>query len=119
MCWYVQQRHSCMGVADAFASLIRGSASHGRQCQSHRLEILKMIDWVTVVFVVFKVLIFGACMFFAIKWHYDQGKKKGVDNRTLLRQALKLAAFFLLALLVVMLFTFTLASMLGMDLSLP
>ena len=35
------------------------------------------------------------------------------------RQALKLAAFFLLALLVVMLFTFTLASMLGMDLSLP
>lgn len=34
-----------------------------------------MIDWVPVIFVTFKVLIFGACMFFAIKWHYDQGKK--------------------------------------------
>ena len=35
-----------------------------------------MIDWVPVVFVAFKALIFGTCMFFAIKWHYDQGKKK-------------------------------------------
>lgn len=40
-------------------------------------------------------------------------------TKQIARQALKLAAFFLLALLVVMLFTFTLASMLGMDLSLP
>jgi len=24
----------------------------------------------------FKVLVFGTGMFFAIKWHYDQGKKK-------------------------------------------
>jgi large-conductance mechanosensitive channel len=34
------------------------------------------MDWVPIVFVVFKVLVFGTCMFFAIKWHYDQGKKK-------------------------------------------
>ena len=34
-----------------------------------------MIDWVPVAFLTFKVLIFGACMFFAIKWHYDQGNK--------------------------------------------
>lgn len=39
------------------------------------LEFLKMIDWVPVAFLTFKVLIFGACMFFAIKWHYDQGNK--------------------------------------------
>lgn len=78
-----------------------------------------MIDWVPVVFVTFKVLIFGTCMFFAIKWHYDQGKKKGADTRTLLRTAAKLAAAFLLALLVVLLFTFGIAKMLGMDLSLP
>lgn len=78
-----------------------------------------MIDWVPVVFVTFKVLIFGTCMFFAIKWHYDQGKKKGVDTRTLLRTGAKLAAAFLLALLVVLLFTFGIARMLGMDLSLP
>ena len=77
-----------------------------------------MIDWIPVVFVAFKVLIFGACMFFAIKWHYDQGKK-GMDKRTLLRTGAKLAAIFLLALLAVLLFTFGLAKMLGMDLSLP
>lgn len=34
------------------------------------------MDWVPVVFVTFKLLVFGTCMFFAIKWHYDQGKKK-------------------------------------------
>lgn len=78
-----------------------------------------MIDWVPVVFVTFKVLIFGTCMFFAIKWHYDQGKKKGADTRALLRTGAKLAAAFLLALLVVLLFTFGIARMLGMDLSLP
>ena len=77
-----------------------------------------MIDWIPVVFVAFKVLIFGACMFFAIKWHYDQGKK-GMDKRALLRTGAKLAAIFLLALMAVLLFTFGLAKMLGMDLSLP
>lgn len=78
-----------------------------------------MIDWVPVVFVTFKVLIFGACMFFAIKWHYDQGKKKGMDKRALLRTGGKVAAVFVLALLAVLLFTFGIASMLGMDLNLP
>ena len=34
------------------------------------------MDWIPVVFIVFKVIVFGTCMFFAIKWHYDQGKKK-------------------------------------------
>ncbi|MEG2049383.1 MAG: hypothetical protein RR100_21235 [Comamonas sp.] len=75
-------------------------------------------DWVPVAFLAFKVLIFGTCMFFAIKWHYDQGRKKGVDSRTLLRTAGKLAAAFVLALVVVVFLTFTLAKHLGMDLSL-
>ncbi len=77
-----------------------------------------MIDWVPVVFVTFKVLIFGTCMFFAIKWHYDQGKK-GVDKRALLRTTGKVAAIFVLALLAVLLFTFGIARMFGMDLNLP
>jgi hypothetical protein len=77
-----------------------------------------MIDWVPVVFVTFKVLIFGTCMFFAIKWHYDQGKK-ALDKRALLRTGGKVAAVFMLALLGVLLFTFGIARMLGMDLSLP
>ncbi|MBF6630581.1 MAG: hypothetical protein ITG01_05465 [Comamonas sp.] len=76
------------------------------------------MDWVPVVFITFKVLIFGTCMFFAIKWHYDQGKKKGADTRSLLRASGKAAAAFVLALLTVLLLTFFLAGTLGMDLSL-
>lgn len=34
------------------------------------------MDWFPVVFIVFKVLVLGTGMFFAIKWHHDQGKKK-------------------------------------------
>jgi hypothetical protein len=56
-------------------------------------------------------------MFFAIKWHYDQGKKGWTG--ALLRTGGKVAAAFMLALLCVLLFTFGLAKMLGMDLSLP
>lgn len=77
-----------------------------------------MIDWIPVVFVTFKVLIFGTAMFFAIKWHYDQGKK-GADRRALLRSGAKVAALFILGLLAVLVFTFTLARTLGMDLNLP
>lgn len=77
-----------------------------------------MIDWVPVVFVVFKAVMFGTCMFFAIKWHYDQGKK-GADRRALLRTVAKIVAAFIVALGLVLLFTFGLASMLGMDLRLP
>lgn len=77
-----------------------------------------MIDWIPIIFVTFKVLIFGTSMFFAIKWHYDQGKK-GADRRALLRAGGKVAAIFLLGLTVVVFFTFTLARTLGMDLSLP
>lgn len=39
------------------------------------------MDWVPVVFILFKVTVFGACMYFAIKWHYDQGKKKKEDEQ--------------------------------------
>jgi hypothetical protein len=77
-----------------------------------------MFDWVPVVFVTFKALIFGTCMFFAIKWHYDQGKK-GADKRALLRTSGKEAAAFMLTLVGVLFFTFTLARSLGLDLSLP
>lgn len=43
---------------------------------SNSLGILKAMDWIPIVFITFKVLVFGTGMFFAIKWHYDQGKKK-------------------------------------------
>ncbi len=34
------------------------------------------MEWIPIFFVVFKVLVLGAAMFFAIKWHYNEDKKK-------------------------------------------
>jgi hypothetical protein len=84
--------------------------------QQH-LEILKIMDWIPVVFVAFKVLVLGTGMFFAIKWHYDQGKKekdKEKQKRAVLRAAGKVAAVFALSLSGLGLVTFALVRMLGM-----
>jgi hypothetical protein len=54
-------------------------------------------------------------MFFAIKWHYDQGKKKKVrETREVLRASGIVAAVFVVSLLVLGLVTFGLTRMLGM-----
>lgn len=76
------------------------------------------MDWVLVGFVLFKGLVFATGMYFAIKWHYDR-EKQGADRRALLRMGGKMAVIFVLLLLVLLLLTFGLARMLGMDLSLP
>lgn len=78
------------------------------------------MDWIPIVFVIFKGLVLVTGMFFAIKWHYDQGKKnpdKKQEMRAVLRGAVKAALIFALALLVVGLVTFILIRMLGMDLT--
>lgn len=80
------------------------------------------MDWIPVVFVTFKVLVLGTGMFFAIKWHYDQGKKgkrAERETRALLRAGGKVAAVFVLALLGLGIVTFALARTLGLDLSSP
>jgi hypothetical protein len=54
---------------------------------SHSLETETM-DWVPIVFITFKALVFGTGMFFAIKWHYDQGKLGRVaERRAVMRMA--------------------------------
>lgn len=76
-----------------------------------------MMDWIPVVFVTFKVLVLGTGMFFAIKWHYDQGtkeKEKAKEVRAVLRAGCKAAAVFVLALLGLGLLTLVLIRMLGM-----
>ena len=79
-----------------------------------------MMDWIPIVLVTFKVLVFGTGMFFAIKWHYDQGKKeKEQETRAVLRAVGKVAAVFMLSLLGLGLFTFFLCRMLGLDLTFP
>ena len=45
------------------------------------------MDWVPIVFITFKVAVFGTGMFFAIKWHYDQGKKAKDDEASRSREA--------------------------------
>ncbi|MBX2832716.1 MAG: hypothetical protein KTR23_16455 [Rhodospirillales bacterium] len=73
------------------------------------------MDWVPIVFGTFKVIALLTAMFFAIKWHYDQGEKKG--REAVLRASAKITALFVLALLGVGLITFVLSRMLGLNLS--
>ena len=78
------------------------------------------MNWIPVVLVAFKVLVFGTGMFFAIKWHYDQGaKEKEMDMSALLRACGKVAAVFVLSLLVLGYATFVLSRRLGLDLTWP
>jgi len=77
-----------------------------------------MMDWIPIVFVTFKVLVLGTGMFFAIKWHYDQGKKEK-EKRAVLRAGGKVAAVFVLSLLGLGLVTFVLARTFGLDLTFP
>lgn len=79
------------------------------------------MDWVPAVFIVFKVLVLGIGMFFAVKWHYDQGRKdKGKEQLSaVLRAGGKVAVLFVLMLLVLLLLTFALGKKLGLDLTFP
>ncbi len=80
------------------------------------------MDWIPIVLVTFKVLVLGTGMFFAIKWHYDQGTKekdKKMERRAVLRAGGKVAAVFMLSLLGLVLITFVLARILGLDLTFP
>lgn len=78
------------------------------------------MNWIPIVLVTFKVLVFGTGMFFAIKWHYDQGAKEKERNmRAVLRAGGKVAAVFALSLLGLGYATFALSKMLGLDLTWP
>lgn len=89
---------------------------------ANQLEILNIMDWFPIVAGTFKVIALGIGMFFAIKWHYDQGKKeqdKQREKRAVLRAAGKVAAIFMVSLLVLGLLTIVLVRTLSLDLSLP
>jgi len=45
------------------------------------LDEIEMYDWFPIVFIVFKVVVLGTGMFFAIKWHHDQAKKDEQDKK--------------------------------------
>ncbi len=80
------------------------------------------MEWFPIVAFTFKFLVLGTGMFFAIKWHYDQGKKgkeKEKERRAVLRAAGKVAVVSLLLLLGLVLGTFAVARRLGLDLTFP
>ncbi|MDE2075567.1 MAG: hypothetical protein KGI91_00650 [Burkholderiales bacterium] len=79
------------------------------------------MDWVPAVFIVFKVLVLSIGMFFAVKWHYDQGRKDTGKEQlsAVLRAGGKVAVLFVLSLLVLLLLTFALGKKLGLDLTFP
>lgn len=81
-----------------------------------------MMEWIPVVLVAFKVVVLSTGMFFAIKWHYDQGKKEKTrekETRAVLRAGGKVAVVFVLALLGLGVGTIVLGRMLGLDLTMP
>ncbi len=80
------------------------------------------MDWIPLVLVTFKLLVLGTGMFYAIKWHYDQGKKekeieKQAEMRMVLRASGKVAAGFALSLVGLGLVTVALCRMMGLDLT--
>mgnify|MGYP003577184768 FL=1 len=77
-----------------------------------------MVGWVPILFVTFKLLAFGTCMFFAIKWHYDKEKNER-GKRAVLSAAGTVAAVLLLLLLGLGVFAFVLIKTLGLDMTLP
>jgi hypothetical protein len=80
------------------------------------------MDWIPIVFVTFKALVLGTGMFFAIKWHYDQGQKakeKKEEMRAVLRAGGQVAAIFVVSLLGLGFLTFALIRMLGLDWTFP
>jgi hypothetical protein len=77
-----------------------------------------MIEWTPIVFVTFKALVLGTGMFFAIKWHYDKGKKE--NGQRAARRALgKVGAVFVLSVLGMALVTFVIIRVVGLDLRYP
>ncbi len=80
------------------------------------------MDWFPILAGTFKVLALGTGMFFAIKWHYDQGKKeseKTKERRVVMRAAGMGTAIFLLLVLVLVFATLALGTKLGLNLTFP
>ncbi len=77
------------------------------------------MEWFPILAFAFKFLVLGTGMFFAIKWHYDQGKKgKLTERRAVLRTAIKVTVIFVILALILVFGTYFLATKLGMDLNL-
>jgi Ni/Fe-hydrogenase subunit HybB-like protein len=78
------------------------------------------MEWFPIVFFTFKALVLGTGMFFAIKWHYDQGKKEnGMDRCRLVLGVAKVVLIFVVLLAVLGYLTLLLVRKLGLDWTIP
>ncbi len=78
------------------------------------------MGWVPLVFVIFKLTVFGFGMFFAIKWHYDRGRKNPdhkAETRTVILSVGKVAILFTFALVALWFVVANIASRLGLNLT--
>lgn len=76
------------------------------------------MEWFPIIAGTFKVIVLCTGMFFAVKWHYDQGKKgKQEERRAVLRMVGKVTAIFVLLLTGLVFGTFFLAQKIGLDLN--
>jgi len=76
------------------------------------------MEWFPIVAATFKVIVLAIGMFFAIKWHYDQGAKKNGKEMTKVAVLLaggKIAAIFLFSLSCLALLTFFLMRKFGLE----
>lgn len=76
------------------------------------------MEWFPIVAATFKVLVLAIGMFFAVKWHYDQGAKHKdgkKEARAVLLAGGKVAAIFMVSLAGLGLFTFVLMRTFGLE----
>jgi len=75
------------------------------------------MNWVPVVFIVFKLSVLGIGMFFSIKWHYDQAKSQKPLNikRVVLESAFYISAVIVVFALMFLLFHYLHILPVGLD----
>jgi hypothetical protein len=75
---------------------------------------------IPLFFVIFKVLVLGTGMFFAVKWHFDRGQQ-GRNEKTMavVLKSVKVAGVFLGLAFLMLYLVFTLCSRMGLDLTMP
>ncbi len=78
------------------------------------------MDWFPLVFIVFKILVFGSGMFLAIKWHHERAKKeRRGGSHASLGVVIKAVAVFVVVLVGLLLVTFFVSQKLGLNLNFP
>jgi len=74
------------------------------------------MEFIPIGLLIFKVVVLGTGMFLAVRWHYEQDKK--TQKAGVISAVGKMAAVLALLLMCLLFATFTIATKIGLDLSL-